>query len=306
MNDTSAKNFSEPPGYEAAKEENPRHTPSHDDGLNNESNEADRVSGEFFREVNAVMTIALRDLTKLFRDRPRLVAGLIFPIIFIGVLGGGLNASFGKVLDYDFLTFVFTGVLAQTMFTSTASGVISLVQDRENDFSRELFVAPISRYTIVIGKIAGESLVSLWQAIGVMVFGLIIGVPLTVILVLKLLPILLIISFLGGAFGILVLANLGSQRTANQIFPFLIFPQFFLAGVFNPITALPLYLSLPSKLVPLTYAVDFLRSIYFRGSPAYEEIVLFSPVADFVVIAVVSLIFLVAGTYLFARSERNR
>lgn len=260
----------------------------------------------FVRQLNAVATIALRDLTKLLRDYPRLVASLIFPVIFIGVLGGGLNASFGEGLGYNFLTFVFTGVLAQTMFTSTASGVISLVQDRENDFSRELFVAPISRYAIVIGKIFGESLVSLSQAVGIVIFGFIIGVPLTVLTLLQLLPVMLAISFMGGAFGIMVLANLGSQRTANQIFPFIIFPQFFLAGVFNPITDLPLYLSIFSKLVPLTYAVDFLRGIFFHGAPEYSKIVLLSPLTNLLICAIVSLVFLMLGTYLFARSERNR
>ena len=264
------------------------------------------MTNSFFRQLNAVATIALRDLIKLLRDYPRLVASLIFPVIFIGVLGGGLNASFGANLGYNFLTFVFTGVLAQTMFTSTAQGVISLVQDRENDFSRELFVAPVSRYAIVIGKIIGESFVSLTQAIGVVLFGFIIGVPLSFFKLIELLPILLMISFMGGAFGIMVLANLGTQRTANQIFPFIIFPQFFLAGVFNPITHLPLYLAIFSRLAPLTYAVDFLRSIFFYGAPEYSKIVLFSPVTNALILIFASLVFLFFGTYLFARSERNR
>ena len=101
--------------------------------------------------LNAVITIAFRDVTKLIRDRIRLIASLIFPVIFIGVLGGGLNASFGSSLGFSYLTFVFTGVLAQTMFSSTASGVIFLLQDRETDFSKELFVAPVSRSVIVLG-----------------------------------------------------------------------------------------------------------------------------------------------------------
>ena len=264
------------------------------------------MKNAFAKQLNAVATIALRDLTKLLRDRPRMIASLIFPIIFIGALGGGLSASFGKNLDFDLLTFVFTGILAQTMFTSTASGVISLVQDRENDFSRELFVAPVSRYAIVIGKIVGESLVSFWQVIGIVVFGFIIGVHLSVSMLLTFLPVLLVISFLGGAFGILVLANLGSQRTANQIFPFLIFPQFFLAGVFNPLKDVPVYLAIPTRIAPLTYAVDLLRNVFYHGAPAYSKIVLFSTVTDSIVIAVLSLIFLVVGTYLFARAERNK
>ena len=74
---------------------------------------------------------------------------MIFPFIFIGALGGTLSANFGRAPGFDFLTLTFTGVYAQTLFQSTAMGMISLVIDRENDFSQELFIAPVSRYTIV-------------------------------------------------------------------------------------------------------------------------------------------------------------
>src|SRR5512140_885597 len=99
--------------------------------------------------VNAILVIAYRDLLKLLRDHMRLVTSLIFPFIFIGILGGSLQASFGKTAGFDYLTFTFTGVLAQTLFTSAAQGVISLIDDRENDFTQEIFVSPVSRYSIV-------------------------------------------------------------------------------------------------------------------------------------------------------------
>ena len=130
------------------------------------------------KELNAIITIAFRDLTKLLRDRPRIIAGFVFPFLFIGVLGESFHANVGTGLGFDFLTFVFTGVFAQSLFQSTAAGVISLVQDRENDFSQELFVAPVSRYSIILGKILGETLVAYTPGIGVLLFGLIIGVPL--------------------------------------------------------------------------------------------------------------------------------
>src|SRR3989344_7067656 len=91
------------------------------------------------REFSAIATIAYRDFTKLLRDRPRLIAGFIFPVLFIGVLGSSLNATIGRDIGFNFLAFVFTGVFAQSLFQSSAAGVISLIQDRENDFSQELF-----------------------------------------------------------------------------------------------------------------------------------------------------------------------
>ena len=63
------------------------------------------------------------------------------------------------------MTLAFTGVLAASLFQSAAAGMISIVEDRENDFSRELFVTPVARLTLVAGKVAGETLVALCQGI---------------------------------------------------------------------------------------------------------------------------------------------
>jgi ABC-2 type transport system permease protein len=164
-------------------------------------------------ELSAVLAIAHRDLIKLLRDRTRMVADLVFPMIFIGVLGFSLQTGFGDVLRYDLLTFVFTGVLAQTLWQSAAMGVISLIEDRENDFSQEIFVSPISRYSIVIGKVLGESLVALPQGLAIVAFGFLIGIPLSLTVVAALIPIALVVTFFGGAFGV---RSCHACRTAEQ------------------------------------------------------------------------------------------
>lgn len=256
--------------------------------------------------INAIFTIAFRDITKLLRDRTRILASFIFPIIFIGVLGTSLQQNLGAGLGYNFLTFVFIGVMAQTLFQSTAAGIISLVEDRQNDFSQEMFIAPISRYAILLGKIMGETLVSIVQVMGVLIFAFVIGIPLDMQSLLRLIPFAICVSFFGGAFGVMVMANLADQKSASQIFPFLLFPQFFLAGVFNPIQNLPLPILIASRISPMTYAVDLLRSIYYAGKPEYAKVVLFSPLINIAVVVGVGLIFLSIGTYFFVKNERNR
>lgn len=257
-------------------------------------------------EINAIITIAFRDLSKLFRDRPRILASLIFPVIFIGVLGTSLQQNLGKELGYNFLVFIFIGVLAQTLFQSTASGIISLVEDRQNDFAQEMFIAPISRYSILLGKILGETLISMVQILGVLIFGLIMTIPLETSQLIRLIPVIFAVSFFGGAFGVMIMSSLSNQRAANQIFPFILFPQFFLAGVFNPISNLPLPILIASRLSPMTYAVDLLRSVYYFGTPEYSKTVLFNPMINLIVVLGVGIIFLIIGTFLFVRNERNK
>lgn len=262
------------------------------------------------KEINAILTIALRDFTKLLRDRFRLAISFIFPIIFIGALGTSLQSNIGQFIAFNYLTFTFTGVFAQTLFQSTASGIISLIQDRENDFSQEMFVSPISRYSIIIGKIIGESAVALVQAIGVIIFGLFMSlffpIDISVSQLLISIPAILAACLLGGGFGVFVMAAMGSQRSANQLFPFVIFPQFFLAGVFNPIKDLPMPLFIASRIAPMTYAVDFFRGLYYWGHPDYKAVVLYHPLFNLTVISIMFLIMITVGTYLFVRNERNR
>lgn len=258
------------------------------------------------RELNALITIAFRDFTKLLRDRPRIISSLIFPLIFVGAFGAGAQQSLGRSVDFNFLTFIFTGVFAQTLFQSTASGVLFLIQDRENDFSQEIFVSPISRYTILFGKIIGETLVSYVQVIGVIVLSLIIGVEMSLYQIIAIFIAGIIPCLLGGAFGIIVMANLGNVRSAAQVFPFLIFPQFFLAGVFFPLKNLQFPLNLLAHLAPMTYAVDFVRGIFYAGSPDYDKVVLYHPVINLLIITVLFMLMLIIGTFLFVRNERNR
>jgi ABC-2 type transport system permease protein len=255
-------------------------------------------------ELNAIVALAYRDLMKLVRDPIRLVTSLIFPVIFIGILGGSFQSGLGDMIDYDFMHFVFIGVLAQTLFQSSALGIISLIEDRQNDFIQEVFVSPISRYTIIIGKIIGESLVALIQGIAILGFGVIIGIPFNVPVVLSLIVVGIVVCIYGGAFGVLVLSNLKSQRIANQIFPFIMLPQIFLSGVFTPIGNLPMVLDILSRMSPMRYAVDLARGIYYAGKPEYGTVVLSDPVVNMGVICVLFIVCVVIGTWLFVKNER--
>ncbi len=257
-------------------------------------------------QLSAVLTISQRDFTKLLRDPTRMVSTFVFPLVFIVLLGGTLQASFGSTLGYDFLVFTFTGVFAQTLWQSAAMGVVSLIEDRENDFRQEIFVSPVSRYAIVFGKILGESLVALPQGLAVLLLIIVLRVPVTLDQLVGLAWVGIAVSLFGGAFGLVVMSNLSSQRAANQIFPFVMLPQFFLAGIFNPLQGLPWYLDLASRIAPMRYAVDLARAVFYGGRPEYSRVVLDGAAYDLGIILALFVVFMVIGTALFVRAERNR
>jgi ABC-2 type transport system permease protein len=257
-------------------------------------------------ELTALLAIAQRDVIKLLRDRPRLAVNLAFPVLLIAGLGGLLQSTVGKVTGVSTITLSFTGVLAASLFQSAAAGMISIVEDRENDFSRELFVAPVARATLLAGKIAGESAVALSQGVLIVVFALAFGVRMTAGQVLGLAATGAVCCLLGAAFGLATIAALPNQRSAMQIFQFLIIPQYVLGGVLVPLTHAPRLLGDLAWLMPMRYGVELVRAAFYAGLPAYSRVVTVGVATDLAVIAPLTAGLLVAGAALFSYRERAR
>ena len=142
--------------------------------------------------------------------------------------------------------------------------------------------------------------------LGIVVVGLLIGVDLSPAVLIALIPVSLVVAVYGGAFGLLILSNISSQRTASQVFPFVMLPQFFLAGVFNPIHDLPLPLAVLSALSPMRYAVELTRNVYYGLQPDLSAPDVTAASVNVSVMVVSFLAFMAIGTVLFVRAERNR
>lgn len=257
-------------------------------------------------ELSSIAAIAARDLSKFLRDRSRLVGSFLFPFLVMFLFGGTMQLNLGKTTSFNFIGFTFSGVLGMTIFQSSAQGIASLLDDRQNDFAQEIFVSPVSRYTIVFGKIVGETLVALAQVIPLVIFALALRVPLSPAQLALLAPVALVSCLLGGSFGLVAMALINSQQAANQIFNFLLLPQFFLAGIFAPIAVLPWYLDALSRLSPMRYVVDLIRDVMYAGRPEYHTVVLLGPTTNLLAMGLMFAAFMLVGTALFVRRETNR
>jgi ABC-2 type transport system permease protein len=258
------------------------------------------------RELWALLAIAQRDVIKLLRDRPRLAVNLAFPVMLIAGLGSVLQSTVGRVTGLNAVALAFTGVLAASLFQSAAAGMISIVEDRENDFSREIFVTPVRRLTLVAGKVAGETSDALCQGVAIVGFAVAFGVRMSAgqlgALVLPGLGCCLV----GGAFGLATIAVLPRQRSAMQIFQFLIIPQYVLGGVLVPLHGLPTYLNVLAWAMPMRYCVELTRAAFYAGTPGYRQVVTGGPVLDAAVMAGLFVLLMMAGAALFNHREQAR
>jgi ABC-type Na+ efflux pump permease subunit len=109
------------------------------------------------RELNAVITIVARDILLAFKSPFGLIMSLAMPIVMMGMLGGSLAQNMTAGLNFNYGQFMPVGMLINMLFMFTTQRLTSLVEDRITDFTQEMMIAPVSRYSIVIGKIFGSS-----------------------------------------------------------------------------------------------------------------------------------------------------
>lgn len=261
---------------------------------------------KFSRELNAIVTIMARDITLCFKSPVTIIMSIAMPMVMMGMLGGSLAQNMAGGLGFDYGQFMMVGMLVNMLFMITTMGITTLVEDRMKDFTQEMMISPVSRYSIVIGKIFGSSFGAIVGMIGTLIVGLVMGNALNPRQLLMLLALSPFMCLAAGAFAMIVIGLIKNNRMANIAIMLITMPQMFLSGAIIPINNSSGVLFVLSRIMPMTYCIDLARAVVYAGTPEYESVVLFNPVVNFAVIAVLTVACLIIGTFFFVRSEKNR
>jgi ABC-2 type transport system permease protein len=265
-----------------------------------------RKKSGFGRELNAVAAIVARDITLALKSPSGLIMSLAMPLVMMGMLGGTLAQNMAGGLSFNYGQFMLIGMLVNMLIMMTTMGMTSLVEDRTTDFTQEMLISPVSRYSIVVGKILGSSFTSIISMFGTLAVGLFMGITLHVGQLLMILALSPLICLAGGALAMLIIGLVKSNKTANSAVMLITMPQMFLSGAIIPINNSDGILLVLSRAMPMTYALDLVRAVVYAGTPEYDSVVMFNPMVNFIAIAALTVICLMIGTFFFARSEKNR
>jgi len=192
------------------------------------------------------------------------------------------------------------------MYQGTITGVTNLVEERENDFTAELFVAPISRYAVLLGKLIGSGIAAMFSLVGVIAMILVMQIPMDAGDLLRVIALTPVLALAGGALGIFFIGLTQDPKTVAIGVPLLIFPQLFLSGALIPVANSTGLLGLLAKIIPMTYSIDLARNIFYWGKPEYAGAALPGPWLDRPWTVGFFLVFTIVGTILFVRADRNR
>ena len=215
-------------------------------------------------DLRAMKIVLHRELLRFWHDRMRMIAGLLQPVLWLLVMGTGLSTLLRTGGgDVDLKTFIFPGVLAMSVMFTAMFSAGSIVWDREFGFLREMLVAPVSRSAIVVGKCLGGAVVATGQGTVILVLAGLAGVPYDPVLMLTLLGEMFLGAFALTGFGVMMAARIKSMQSFFTLMQMAMMPMLFLSGALYPLSGLPAWLSVLTRLNPLTYAIEPMRHAVF-------------------------------------------
>jgi ABC-2 type transport system permease protein len=215
-------------------------------------------------ELRAIRIVFRRELIRFRNDRMRIVTSLVQPLLFLFVLGSGLQqlSQFGTH-GVDLKTFIYPGILCITVMFTAMFSAASIVWDREFGFLREMMVAPVRRSSIVIGKCLGGACVAALQGLILIALAGTVHVPYDPLLLLGIFGLQLLLAFSITAFGVMVAVRIKQIQAFMGVMQMIVMPMFFISGALFPVSGLPGWLAFLNRIDPLTYAVDPMRRLVF-------------------------------------------
>lgn len=247
--------------------------------------------------MNTIYILWVRQWKRFIRKKASIVGALGQPILFLFAMGFGLSPIYARAGEGDYIQFLAPGIIVMmVLFTSIFTG-LEIIWDKQFGFLKETFVAPVSRFQILLGKTIGGATVALAQGFLVFLITFVVGFrPADWSLLPLALLFLVLVALLSSALGAAIAARLEDMQSFPLIFNFVIQPLFFLSGAIFPVKNLPLALDIITKINPFSYGVDGLRYA-LSGTHA------FPPLVSFGVLVGVTAVILGVGVYQFSRVQ---
>ncbi len=251
-----------------------------------------------------IYTMWLRQVKRFMRVKARLAGSILMPFLFLAFLGLPLSFMPARIIPgmpegMNFLDFLAPGIVGMTLlFSATMSGA-SVIWDKEFGFLKEVLVAPVNRFSIILGRSLGGMTTAIIQALVIVAIAMAMGVKIASVSGFFLSIVFMILTcatFTG--FGLILATKLGDTEGFMSIMNLVIMPIFFLSGAFFPLAAMPAGVRYIMYVNPLTYGVDGLRGTLVGAAN-------FPLWLDFVVLLILSIALAGLGAYFFSKMEAD-
>jgi len=249
-------------------------------------------------QIIPIYVLWLREIKKFVRMKSRIVGTLTMPFFLLVFLGLGFRRADipGLTGNLDYIQFLVPGMVGMTVLFSSSFTGVQILMDRQFGFLKEIMVAPVSRLSIVLGRIIGGGFTAVIQGCVILLFSLFLGFHIGDLLQLPIvLVFMILISVCFMSIGLICASYMKDVHGFTMIMNLIVYPIFLVSGAIFPISNLPAYIRIFSYASPLTYGVDGLRGM-LTGYSDHPVIL------DLGVIFLISVITVTLATLAFKRS----
>jgi ABC-2 type transport system permease protein len=240
-----------------------------------------------------------REVVRMIRQRTRLVAAMVRPLIWLLVIGGGFNSLIGRAHGVNYQDFLVPGVIGMTTLFGAMLAALTTVYDKESGVMRMMIVAPLPHAWVVLAKMVSAALAAIIQAVLLVVVLLLIGHFRNGTDWALLAAAIFGSSFACAGIGMLTASFSRTLDNFAAAMNFVIFPVFFLSGSLYPVQTLPSALRTFSTINPYTYGVDFLKHAILPASVTTD----FGVALDIAVLAGFSVVALAVASWRFSQES---
>lgn len=256
--------------------------------------------------IGGVYAIWLREIKRALRDRGQFIGGVSRPLLWVLILGIGLNPYFRAevygevrfVVPYTYLQFIFPAVIVLNIMYTAVQSAVSMIADREFGFLREVLVSPMPRSMVLVGKVLGGATVAMVHGCLVLILAQFTDVSLNLTDLFIGLLLMFMLAFGLTCLGIVIANRIRSFEGFGVFSNAVILPLYFTSSSVFPLdpalTGAQTRVVYPEWLVtlvewnPITYAVDALRGVFIgfnQFDPALGPIIMGVMIVAFFAIA---------------------
>lgn len=223
-----------------------------------------------------VVTLCRRELTRFVRQRSRVIGAVVQPLVFWLLIGAGFRASFqppGVPSGTSYAEYAYPGILVMVLLFTAIFSTICVVEDRRAGFLQGVLVAPVGRFTIVLGQALGCTALAVLQGVLFLLLAPLAGVSLSVASVLSVTGVMVAAAFGLACLGLAIAWRLDSTQGFHAIMNLLLLPMWVLSGAFFPAAGVPGWLGWAMRLNPMTYSLAAMRRCLYLTTPAAAGVV---------------------------------
>ena len=212
-----------------------------------------------------IWVLAHREVLRFVRQPVRLFGSLVQPLLFWLFMGAGFSQSFsmgGGGTGYR--EFFFPGIVLMLMLFAAIFSTITLIEDRNAGFLQGVLVAPVSRLSLVLGKVAGGTLIALAQAVIFLFFAPLAGIPLTVGMVLNLVVLFVLVGMGFTGLGFAIAWLMDSVAGYHAVMSVVMIPLWLISGALFPVDGASPWLAFAMRCNPVFYAQVLVRKCFYQ------------------------------------------